>query len=463
VLLAGCGAAAASPLFPIGEAAFAEPEPGFDLDLLVLGTVAVGTVLLVAAAATTAALVTLTMPTRSARPRRSAVARAAYRLNLPVPVVVGARFALEPGRAGAAVRPALLGAVAGALGVLGALTFQVGIDDASANPARFGQTFQVVGRAGFNGEDGGPVDEVLRMAAADPDVVAVNNTRVGVTTIAGSSVTVFSLDPVGRPLSIPMVSGRLPSAPDEIVLAPGSARYAGAEAGDVITVAGRGDGGSRFRVTGTAFVPQDPHTGYNDGGWVTRAGYDALFPDGFFKYHEARIALRPGADAAAVLDRLNTAVGDRVFYDSYKEFPLPPVDRFHSVRVLPLALGVFLGLLAVGAVGHALFVGVRRRRHEVAVLRALGITRWQARSIVATQAVTICMIGLAVGIPAGIVLGRVVWRAVATSTPLLYVAPTAVVALALAVPVALAVSSALAAQPARRAGRLRVPDVLRAE
>jgi hypothetical protein len=37
-----------------------------------------------------------------------------------------------------------------------------------------------------------------------------------------------------------------------------------------------------------------------------------------------------------------------------------------------LALSAFLALLAIGAVGHALSIAVRRRRHELAVLRALG-------------------------------------------------------------------------------------------
>jgi ABC-type antimicrobial peptide transport system permease subunit len=56
-----------------------------------------------------------------------------------------------------------------------------------------------------------------------------------------------------------------------------------------------------------------------------------------------------------------------------------------NVRVLPVLLGGFLGLLAVGAVGHALAMAVRQRRHDMAVLRALGMTRWQVRGVVITQ------------------------------------------------------------------------------
>jgi len=95
--------------------------------------------------------------------------------------VVGARFALEPGRGRAAVpvRPAPLGAVAGILGVLAAFTFSAGVSDAAANPARFGQTFQLEAFFGLNGRDFGPVDQVLRAVAADPDVIGVDDARIG--------------------------------------------------------------------------------------------------------------------------------------------------------------------------------------------------------------------------------------------------------------------------------------------
>jgi ABC-type antimicrobial peptide transport system permease subunit len=134
-----------------------------------------------------------------------------------------------------------------------------------------------------------------------------------------------------------------------------------------------------------------------------------------------------------------------------------------SVRVQPLLLGGFLLLLALGAVGHALATAVRRRRHDMAVLRSLGMTRRQSRLTVAAQASVIAMFGLAFGLPLGLAAGRTGWRVLADATPVLYVAPLAVLALLIAVPGALAVANLLAALPARRAARLRVAQTLRAE
>ena len=466
-VLAGSGAAvAASPLFPIGSAALVEPDPGVHADLLVILAVAAVTLLLVAVAATTTAFAASVRGVRSARPRGSAVARLAYRLGLPVPVQTGVRFALETGRAGAAVRPALIGAVVGVLGVLGSLTFQAGVADAVANPARFGQVFAVGSYMGFGDRDVAPAADLLRAAAADPDVLAVNDTRVDVATVERRPVTLFSIDPVaGHPPSIQVLSGRLPATPGEIALAPGVASRTGVSVGDVLTVAGRHPAaGTPMRLTGLAFAPQDPHTTYDEGGWVSAGGYRALFTDRLFKFHEIRVEVRAGASASAVRDRLNAAVGaDDAFILLLDDIPVDEQQRFHGIAVLPRLLGAFLGVLAVGAVGHALFVGVRRRRHEVAVLRALGTTRWQARVIVLTQAALIGTIGLAVGVPVGLLLGRALWRAVATSTPLIYVPPVAALALALALPAAVLLLALLASVPARRAARLRVPDILRAE
>jgi len=106
---------------------------------------------------------------------------------------------------------------------------------------------------------------------------------------------------------------------------------------------------------------------------------------------------------------------------------------------------------------------VRRRRHDLAVLRALGFRPRQNAACIAWQATTVAVVGLVLGLPLGVVVGRLSWRWVADSTPLLYVPPVAVLALLLAIPVAMVAANALAAVPARRAARLRPAEVLRSE
>jgi len=460
----------ASRWMPIGAASYSEPRPGVSADWLILGPGWVLAPALVAAGSAAAAALALAARRRRPVPRRSAVAAAAAAAGFGVPVVVGARFALEPGRGRAAVpvRPALLGAVAGVLGVLAAFTFSAGVSDASANPARFGQTWQLFTSLGQSGQDFGPVSPVLRAVAADRDVTGVGDARVGGAQSGHVSVESFTYAPVaGTRVRAVLTGGRMPSAPDEIVLAPTTARDMHAATGSVVRLAGAA-GPRALTVTGIGFVPSGPHNYYDDGAWLTPAGFDRLFGGAHhaFKFHVATVALRPGADVEAVAHRLTAKAAAIKGGQAFAFTPAPPLEQVQAVRdvaALPLALSAFLAVLAIGAVGHALSIAVRRRRHELAVLRALGLTRRQSRLVIVTQATLLAVIGLAFGIPLGIALGRILWRAAADMTPLAYHPPVALWALALIGPLALVAANLLAAWPARRAARLRTAHILRAE
>jgi FtsX-like permease family/MacB-like periplasmic core domain len=459
-VVGGGAAVVASRWFPIGSAAAVEPAPGVAADWLVLGC---GLALVVLVAGVGAWLAARVPPAGAGVRRGSAVARAAAGARLPVPVLVGTRYALEPGRGPVAlpVRPALSGAVAGVLGVVAAFTLSAAVSDAAAHPARFGQTWQLETWLGYNGMPFGSGDP-LRTVAADPDVAAVEDWRAAAATEPRTRVEplLYSYHPVGTGIATVLTAGRMPTAAGEVVLGPDTADRIGARVGDTVTLTAPPGRSVRLTVTGIGFVPAGSHcTTCSEaaGGWLTDAGFDRLF--GTYQYHGGFIALRPGADVTAVAARLRQATG-LDFAQPYQPFAAAEIRQ---VRRLPAALGGFLALLALGAVGHTLTTAVRRRRHELAVLRALGMTRWQVRGILLTQAGVLAAIGLAVGIPLGLALGRTVWRFVADATPVYYQPPLPPVALACTVLVALLLAAVLAAWPGSRAARLRLADVLRAE
>jgi ABC-type antimicrobial peptide transport system permease subunit len=265
-----------------------------------------------------------------------------------------------------------------------------------------------------------------------------------------------------------LTAGRMAAAPGEIVLAPTTAQDLHARTGSVVRLTGGGTAVHAVRVTGIGFVPTGPHNGYADGAWLTPGGYDRIFHDAryAFKFHAATVSLRPGANVQAVARRLDAAAaairGGKAFTFTPPD-PIPEVQQVKDLEALPLALSAFLALLAVSAVGHALATAVRRRRHDLAVLRALGITRPQARLVVTTQATLMAVIGLVFGVPLGIALGRVVWRVVAGFTPLAYHPPLALLALFLVGPLALLAANVLAAWPQHRAARVHAGRVLRSE
>jgi hypothetical protein len=181
-------------------------------------------------------------------------------------------------------------------------------------------------------------------------------------------------------------------------------------------------------------------------------------------YHEG--VGRPSAQGPNASAHLNAAMAKiNPAYAGVFEAPDLPtaIAEIRQVRVLPILLGAFLALLAIGAVGHALATAVRRRAHDLAVLCALGMTPWQSRWVTVTHATVVAVIGLVFGVPLGLAIGRSVWRAVADYTPIAYVPPLAVWALALVGPAVLLISMLLAGWPSQRAARLRVATILRAE
>jgi hypothetical protein len=448
----GVGAAVfVSQWMPIGAASLLEPSPGISVDWLVLGVGGVVIPLLVLAGSVAVA--------------GAALARA----GAPVPVVVGSRFAFEAGRGRSAVpvRPALAGAIVGVLGVLAAFTFTAGVTDAAHHPERFGQTIALETGIGFNGQSPPRVPQALAAVARDPDVTGLNDARIAVAYSGNISLTTYSIAPVaGKQIPVVLTAGRLPARAGQIVLAPSSARQLGAAVGSVVPVSG-GKGTHRYTVTGIGFVPEGSHNGYAEGAWVTPAGYQQIFRGAHFayKFRVAMVSVRPGADVAAVGKRISKAASRAAHGPAQFGIPLPPAEvrQIRDVAVLPVALSGFLVLLAAGAVGHALATAVRRRRHELGVLRALGLTRPQSWLVVITQASLLALTGLVFGVPLGLALGRRLWHQVAETTPLVYHPPLAVWALLLIVPAGLLAANLLAVWPGHRAAGLRSGQVLRTE
>ena len=85
------------------------------------------------------------------------------------------------------------------------------------------------------------------------------------------------------------------------------------------------------------------------------------------------------------------------------------VEQLHNVRYLPLWFSALLAVVAAATLAFVLVVTIRRRRHDLALLRTFGFERRQLRSTVFVQAVTLVLPGTLLGILAGVVVGRLAW------------------------------------------------------
>ena len=165
---------------------------------------------------------------------------------------------------------------------------------------------------------------------------------------------------------------------------------------------------------------------------------------------------------AAAERRLSRLARENGYFAERSTLPTAVIDLGH-LGTMPLVLAVFFALLACATVAHALVTTVRRRRYDLAVLRAVGFTRRQARIAISWQATLLAAFGLLLGVPLGLIVGRLLWRWVAEDFPLAYVPPVALVAPLLVIPVALALAQAIAAGPGHAATRIRPAETLRSE
>jgi len=110
---------------------------------------------------------------------------------------------------------------------------------------------------------------------------------------------------------------------------------------------------------------------------------------------------------------------------------------------------------------HLLVVSVARRRREVGLLKVLGFVNGQVISSVAWQATALAVVGVVIGLPLGVVLGKATWNLFANN---LGVVPSAVVPVwfigALAIGV-IVVANLLALAPALAATRVKPAILLR--
>jgi putative ABC transport system permease protein len=142
--------------------------------------------------------------------------------------------------------------------------------------------------------------------------------------------------------------------------------------------------------------------------------------------------------------------------------PAEIVDA-QSVRSIPLLVGGLLGVSLVLGLSVVVAASVRARRRELAMLRTLGFTGGQLRTSVRVQAAVTMLAALLIGVPLGVIVGRLAWRAFASGLAVVMPPTTPVLGLLLTTVGALAAVVIIATVPAFLAGRARPAETLRTE
>ncbi len=294
--------------------------------------------------------------------------------------------------------------------------------------------------------------------------VSVNGKIVGA--IAGTSVK--------GPLLFSTVAGNLPVGDDQVGLGVSTMRQVGARLGSVVDITFTTHSGAPrtepYRVVSQVSFPQlGGFVSLGTGILTTTAGlvhvacppgpHLALCTQKVAKLSSGglRASFVPGPSGKAALDRYLAA------YPSITSRPLAPTSlvNFGEAVNFPLIFGAMLAVFGAATLAHLLVVSVSRRRKEVGLLKVLGFVNHQVVSTVSWQATTLALVGVIVGVPLGLVVGRTVWNTFANN---LGAVPVAVVPILLIGAIAagvLVVANLIAIAPAWVATRSKASDLLR--
>ena len=387
-----------APYAITGLADQAEPDRGAWFD----PAVTLGVVALLVAVVVTAA-VRGSRPSGSDDAQSLGVTERAVAGRLPLFAGLGVRRAVGTGARRWAGRAAAAVAVVAVAGISAVVTFDESIEHLFRTPDDWGAPFDVYVANGPN-----QAETLEEVAAGLGDNPAVHSAAV-VSEVSGTvrrpdgvpiAAAVTSAEPaVGGLEPWTVVGGRGLRADTDALVGRGLLEDLGLDIGDPLELTTEG-GEHTLQVVGTVVayglervdrqIIVTPEGAADLGAESEDPGIVARFVD--------------GADVDLEVQRLSDAL-----YGVERLAPPAAIDNLDELGVLPTVLALTVGALGLAAVAHALSTSVRRSQREVASLRALGTTGRQLRQTVFGHAATVGLIGLALGIPLGVALGRVTY------------------------------------------------------
>jgi len=372
------------------------------------------------------------------------------------------------------VGTALAGTILAVAGLCATAVLGASLARLTASPELYGDPFQAF--FSWSGPGGGAGTGLLAGLERDPAIDRI--TLISAPAITVNRVSVRGLAAVAPrgPLLLSASDGRLPRGRGEVALGASTMREARAHIGSVVQVGVTSpDGAARsapFLVVGLVSFPSDFGTGgLGTGAALTTAGYTAAQCPPSPAQLKCRRAAAARLPDLVLVHAVPGSAGNAALARHIRQYPgeasRPTVPtalvNFGESANFPLLLGGVVTLCGAATLAHLLAVSVWRRRRDSGLLKALGFVRRQVVSVVFWQAATVAVVGIVVGVPLGLVAGRVVWRVFALDAGVVAVPVLPgwlIAALAAGVLVA---AIAIAIVPAAAAARSPAGQVLRTE
>ena len=295
--------------------------------------------------------------------------------------------------------------------------------------------------------------------AGVPGVTATSHVRSDVALVKGEETDVTGIDPatIGRFYSFEWTNGsdKTVSQLDEdgALVTKDYAEDHNVAVGGKLALQSPSGAKRTVVVRGIYDPPKAKHLLYDVS--ITQAAFDAAFPSpkNAFTFLNADASARAGLEAAV------KGSGDATLHTGAAYVKDSTKDMATFLAMLYVLLGFSVVVSLFGMV-NTLVLSVFERTRELGMLRAIGMTRRQARRMIRHESVITALIGAALGLGLGVFLAALVTQAMsdyglALTLPLGSLAAFTVVAILAGIGAAIV--------PARRASRLNVLDALHYE
>jgi len=481
-VLAVAGAIALSPLGPVGPVRRYDPDRGIHTDWAIVGPGAALFVVVLLTLLAVLAARAVRLQAHQAEGRPSVIAQAAVAAGLPPSAVVGARNALEPGRGvrSVPVRSTLVGSITAVAAVVSAVVFGASLNGLISHPVRYGWNWDVIIQAegGYGSFNPAIVNRVMH---GQRTVAAWSEFAFAQLSVDGRVLPVMGIQRRVGTVEPPTVSGQPLYGPDQIELGSVTLAELGKKVGDTVRI-----GGPPYtrtvRITGVVTLPSFGQLSSDH----VSLGRGAMLPQATLLAAEGATAHLGGEESESTLPStiaIDLAPGTapaqraRLVHHIVANNPNQTPGGTYELRSAlaaaivnarqmggqPVALAVGLAAAAVLSLALTVLSSVRRRRQELALLKVLGMTRGQLRSVIAWQTTLTLLIAVAIGGPLGVAGGRLAWQSFAGSLGAMPVSEIPVAGLILGLLALVLAGNLLSTGPAAIAARTRPAIALRAE
>ncbi len=319
----------------------------------------------------------------------------------------------------------------------------------------------IVDTAGYGGGSGraGLSPDLAAGIARLPEVQLVTGLGRGTVLLDGVSSLVTIADPaaIGRVINLDVAAGVVnTSSADTVAVSRAAADSRHWRVGSTVAVTYPDGDSGRLRVS-AIYEHADVVGDYQitPGSWAPHA---AQVLDS-----QILINLRPGGGITATRKAVaalaapfgHPRIQDRV---QYRSSATQGVDTILGLIYVMLVLAILIALMGIA---NTISLSIHERTRELGLLRAVGQTRAQTRSMVRWESVLIALFGTVGGVILGTFLGWALVKASATTSLAVFSAPPGQLLIFLIVGAVAGVLAGL--RPARRAARLEMMRALATE